>query len=595
MIAPPTLPIRPLPKEGETFGSYAERIAADRDAPIHAVLAAVGLAPGPSPRDLPSSYGVLLPPAAVARAAHSLRLPEERVREMLLDRYEGTAFTLPDLVSGGERALAVFAGREWVHLRRSCLCPRCLYEDDGAWQLSWRLPLVFACTKHRLLLADSCPSCALALGATRSGRAIPFFVRSVPTLGHCGNAVARHDGGYGTTPCGYDLTTIKTVALGRSPRLLAAQESVLAALAGESQLVGGSPLNALQYLHDLRVLCGLMLHVARVDDLGRLPRAAAEAFAEHEEERQRDLDSGEGNRRRRFVRATPDSPALIAAVLPQAVEMLGQPTRADVAESVIWVITRSRRAKRRWLARIPPPVRNSPTLLPIWQEALQSLDFSKRVRSRQSGRGRVEVEAADLACRIPQLLWPGIFQRDFALLAPPGMGEMVLRRFCSIELVRLLAAVTRREAAAALELSRSAAATASSVAADLRIQGTDAAFMMRLEHLAERVSEGDEAIESADYAERRRLLRDLEVVPWDDWCSICAEADAQVGELNGRHRYAAVWLWEELTLSDYREAAGLRGRPHHHRYHYTKRFVRHQLASIEAPLRRYGDQLLAVA
>jgi hypothetical protein len=51
----------------------------------------------------------------------------------------------------------------------------------------------------------------------------------------------------------------------------------------------------------------------------------------------------------------------------------------------------------------------------------------------------------------------------------------------------------------------------------------------------------------------------------------------------------------QLTLSDYRDAAGLRGRALHQRYAYTKKFVPRQLPPLERPLRRYGDELLASA
>ncbi|MFJ8860241.1 TniQ family protein [Streptomyces sp. NPDC102451] len=38
-------------------------------------------------------------------------------------------------------------------------CPRCLGESTARWQLSWRLPWSFACTRHSLLLLDRCPKC----------------------------------------------------------------------------------------------------------------------------------------------------------------------------------------------------------------------------------------------------------------------------------------------------------------------------------------------------------------------------------------------------------------------------------------------------
>ncbi|MCX4759607.1 TniQ family protein [Streptomyces sp. NBC_01275] len=38
-------------------------------------------------------------------------------------------------------------------------CPRCLDETAGRWQIAWRLPWSFACTRHGTMLLDRCPEC----------------------------------------------------------------------------------------------------------------------------------------------------------------------------------------------------------------------------------------------------------------------------------------------------------------------------------------------------------------------------------------------------------------------------------------------------
>jgi hypothetical protein len=167
-----------------------------------------------------------------------------------------------------------------------------------------------------------------------------------------------------------------------------------------------------------------------------------------------------------------------------------------------------------------------------------------------------------------------------------------MRKFCSMELVRLIARASRREAALALGLPATSAGTAASVAGRMRRHGTDGVFMARLQKLARELS--TETVQT-DYRTRRQVLQELEAVPWDEWCSICKESTASTGHVGGKNRYAAVWLWEELTLSDYRLAAGLRGSPYHQRYVYSTKFVTCQLAEIEEPLRRYGEKLIAVA
>ena len=38
-------------------------------------------------------------------------------------------------------------------------CPSCLDGPRGRWLPAWRLPWVFACTRHRVLPCDTCPGC----------------------------------------------------------------------------------------------------------------------------------------------------------------------------------------------------------------------------------------------------------------------------------------------------------------------------------------------------------------------------------------------------------------------------------------------------
>lgn len=55
-----------------------------------------------------------------------------------------------------------------------------------------------------------------------------------------------------------------------------------------------------------------------------------------------------------------------------------------------------------------------------------------------------------------------------------------------------------------------------------------------------------------DYSRRRRLLRSLDDVPPRMWSATCSEAGILKGEKGRRSRYAAAWLWAELTQGDWR-------------------------------------------
>ncbi|MET8331557.1 TniQ family protein [Streptomyces sp. NPDC005181] len=42
---------------------------------------------------------------------------------------------------------------------RSRYCPRCLDDTAGRWPLEWRLPWIYACRHHHVLLLEVCPAC----------------------------------------------------------------------------------------------------------------------------------------------------------------------------------------------------------------------------------------------------------------------------------------------------------------------------------------------------------------------------------------------------------------------------------------------------
>ncbi|MER7468644.1 TniQ family protein [Streptomyces sp. NPDC097981] len=59
----------------------------------------------------------------------------------------------------------------WRHYSTtSRYCPGCLAENEGRWQLTWRLSWAFVCTRHKLLLLDRCPRCERHPPVARLGR-----------------------------------------------------------------------------------------------------------------------------------------------------------------------------------------------------------------------------------------------------------------------------------------------------------------------------------------------------------------------------------------------------------------------------------------
>lgn len=99
----------------------------------------------------------------------------------------------------------------WWHTgKNSRYCPACLLATPGRWQLLWRLPWMFACTQHQLLLLDRCPRCG-------SAPSYKLGIRSEPGACTHGRADAY---------CGFPLAQTPSVALPPDGRVLLAQQRV---------------------------------------------------------------------------------------------------------------------------------------------------------------------------------------------------------------------------------------------------------------------------------------------------------------------------------------------------------------------------------
>lgn len=81
-------------------------------------------------------------------------LAPERLIEMTLEPWDGVA------VSIDRPTRRLIRPPNWRHTGNTTrYCPGCLGESAGRWQISWRLPWSFACTRHGTLLLDRCPAC----------------------------------------------------------------------------------------------------------------------------------------------------------------------------------------------------------------------------------------------------------------------------------------------------------------------------------------------------------------------------------------------------------------------------------------------------
>ncbi|GGN30145.1 hypothetical protein GCM10011609_87710 [Lentzea pudingi] len=100
--------------------------------------------------------------------ARATRLSTTEVTALTLASFSARYPPLDPGFSGRQRLIhGIFVKENWVFSRASRFCPECLagvgstipQQHGGAWDLLWRLPVVFACPTHRRLLQHTCPGC----------------------------------------------------------------------------------------------------------------------------------------------------------------------------------------------------------------------------------------------------------------------------------------------------------------------------------------------------------------------------------------------------------------------------------------------------
>lgn len=145
---PHRLPITFAPIQGEALDSWIEGYARRLHVRASDLLEHLGL----SDSRLTQMVNTLTPSERDILAAATAVSPET-LTEMTLNRFDGVAVTIDPLtrVLGHPPA--------WRRQAGSRFCPACLRDDAGRWQLAWRLPWAFACSRHGNLLLDTCPAC----------------------------------------------------------------------------------------------------------------------------------------------------------------------------------------------------------------------------------------------------------------------------------------------------------------------------------------------------------------------------------------------------------------------------------------------------
>lgn len=426
-------------------------------------------------------------------------------------------------------------GQELLHWLRaqgllgagSRLCPACA-RDHGAFLLPWRFAWSFACPEHCLVLEPACPGCGRSHSYDPNPR--PTLSSLVPVAYACANQRPRGQAGVrrgNCRPCGYPL--------GHDPprpataRTAEAQRRLLAVFRGEQAVVHGEAVTAAEWRAELggvlRVLAQLG-HRGELGDIAPAAEAAFEAFVRSTAPAARGRPSG----------WSPD-PALLAAIMPAATELLAQPTQSAFDAALEPLVRRGFDTRVRFLTDAQRLGATGRTMQ-AWGRVLgRTVHLTTRLRSRNCGPAAVP-RGLD---RLPQLLWPAVFDDRFSRFLP-GVRRGLRRRFCALALGVLATKGSYLKVAAGLGLPVNDS-LAHHLSQRLRTEGQDGDFYDALVATSDWL--GHQTL-TVDYGARRRAFADLELISEEDWAWVGWATGSRV-DRGRRRRHASTWLWCVLT------------------------------------------------
>jgi len=207
------IPITVPPLPGEALDSWIEAYARRLRCTGREFLDLAGACPDRS--TLPH-LAVCLTSTQAAALARATGVGAAALTAMTLQPFDGIAVTIiPGTATQGHPPA-------WRRMQGSRFCPACLHDDNGRWQLTWRLPWSFACQRHGLLLADECPGCGRrpVPHLTLSGAAPSALSRCARTIPGTGRR------------CGHLLAAVPARALPPGGEVLRARDHLTALLAG---------------------------------------------------------------------------------------------------------------------------------------------------------------------------------------------------------------------------------------------------------------------------------------------------------------------------------------------------------------------------
>lgn len=326
------LPLRIEPVEGEGLDSWLEAVACRSRAPLTQVAEALGLSGSASQKPLGNPpWTIALTSAERGHLALVTGIDSETLQRMTLARWHGRALFIDPHRRRVDRK------RLWGRACGSRFCPACLEESGGRWLLSWRLAFVFACTRHGMLLADTCPSCG------EIPRSRGNYTGTTPVPGVC----LTKSTDVPLQRCRQELRETVTPMLAADSPLLLAQQRLTELIENESDtttgfagVYGSAPVTVAQVLADLRTFASRVLALAHDDDLARW--GASELVHRCNSYRQAPLTTYRGRREAHTKGSwvAPTDAAATGIALAAALDGLSGTDPQAVVDRIAWLTDR---------------------------------------------------------------------------------------------------------------------------------------------------------------------------------------------------------------------------------------------------------------
>lgn len=481
VIRPRALPIRVAPKPGESLDSWLEALARRNRIPLASLLAVFGLR---ASRMHSGNTLLRLPAPALRRIENQMQLPATS-----LDALTASQFTILG-----------------TRLRPgSWFCPHCLDENNGRWPLRWRLPLVFACLHHAVLLRHACPGCG-KLPRRRIGR------RAMTPPACCPNRTGNEQ------TCRTSLRTLTAARLD-NPAWAATQQWIDAQLTGVQ--TNAPAADHLTFFSDLNALVDW--HLSR-----KSIRNAAQAH--------HDLASMD----EASVAATLICSArkLVTATDPHIIAQGLRPLVKRYVDDNIQIRPPTGGRLTRWDKLSPG---RQKTFLRALDPHFSSID---RIRCRSmtlmAGVPRDRVAATARLRRLPQMLWPEWTD----LLLPEQHFDRIGFRAAVSAAILLPGHPSRRAMPILTALNPHRYRSIVHILRKLVRNGHDD-VLAAICHLAIYLDQHGSPI---DYQRRRQVIS-TDTITHDQWYEICYHARMHPGRPR-RLRNAQTYLYQTLTGAD---------------------------------------------